>query len=148
MARPCTRRRNLVAVAALLPVLVLTACGSSGTAADAEAQAGAAGSACDLPVADSSASLPTGFPAPQGITLYEPSTQGATSIVFGWLAESDFGKVRDAEADALTAAGYEIEGTDQESVEAEVEFKGAHEGTAKVQPLCEGHVSIRFKLNS
>lgn len=45
-------------------------------------------------------------------------------------------------------AGYTIKGTDQESVEAEAEFEGPHEGTIKVQPLCKDTVEIRYEVET
>lgn len=138
-------RRGL-AVASLLPLLAGIAACSDG---DKEAGDKAKGAACDglLKPADSAAKLPAGFPALDGQVLYEPSTQGKTTIVYGRLGQSDFLGARDALVAKLKAAGYEIEGTDQESVEAEAEFKGAQEGTVKVQPLCQGNISLRYKFN-
>ena len=139
--RPAVRRT--LALAAVLPILALSACSDG----DAEIAAGADKACSALPTADAAATLPADFPTFGDVVLYEPSSQGKTSIVFGLIADSDFVKVRDAQVATLKAAGYTIEGTDQESVEAEAEFTGAHEGTVKVQPLCAGHVSIRYKIN-
>ena len=135
--------RRALAVSALLPLLALSACSDG----DAAIAAGADKPCSALPTADAAAALPTDFPTFPDVVLYEPSSQGKTTIVFGLIAESDFVKVRDAQVATLKTAGYTIEGTDQESVEAEAEFTGAHEGTIKVQPLCAGHVSIRYKIN-
>jgi hypothetical protein len=93
-----------------------------------------------------------GFPELEGAVLYEPSTQGKTVIVYGLLKESDFVKVRDEYAAELKAAGWTIDGTDQESVEAEAQFSKSPplvNGTIKVQPVetCKGYVTIRFKEN-
>ena len=96
--------------------------------------------------------MPTGLPAVDGQVLYEPSTQGKTQIVFGLVKTNDFVKVRDDYVTKLTAAGWKIDGTDQESVEAEAQFSKPsplQTGTIKVEPLarCDGYVSIRYKLN-
>ncbi|HUR50517.1 MAG TPA: hypothetical protein VMZ11_00165 [Mycobacteriales bacterium] len=139
-------RRGLAA-AALVPLLAgLSACGDDDKdAVDSGAKPGTQACA-GLPSADSAATLPTGFPALGDQLLYEPSMQGTTKIVYGLLDESDFVEVRDELVDKLKAASYKIEGTDQESVEAEAEFSGPQRGTIKVQPLCKGHVSIRYKF--
>jgi hypothetical protein len=141
-----TLRRGL-AVAALVPLLVgLSACGDDDK--DSDSTGGVGTEACKtLPSADPKASLPAGFPSLSDQVLYEPSTQGATKIIFALLDESDFVEVRDEIVEKLKDAGYTIEGTDQESVEAEAEFSGKQEGTVKVQPYCKGHVSIRYKFN-
>lgn len=126
--------------AALLAVpLLVAACGG--------ASKDAAGEPCGaLPTRDPSAALPSGFPQREGEVLYGPAAQGKTSIVFGLVPDGDFVAVRDGVVDRLRAAGYDIVGTDQEAVEAEAEFTGPHEGTVKVQPLCQGYVTVRYKL--
>lgn len=127
--------RRTLASLALLPLLA--ACGGGGP--------DTAGTPCSsLPSADPRATLPAGFPALDGQVLYGPASQGKTSIVFGLLAEEGFVGVRDRLVQRLGVAGYDVVGTDQESVEAEAEFTGPHEGTIKVQPLCDGHLSIRY----
>jgi hypothetical protein len=100
-----------------------------------------------LPTADPAAELPAGFPALPGQVLYEPSTQGTTRIVFGLVQNASFTGVRDELVTQLKGSGYSIEGTDQESVEAEAEFGGKQSGTVKVQPVCDGYVSVRYKFN-
>lgn len=123
---------------------VLTGCaGASTPAADLDA--------CGpLPTADPAASLPEGLPAREQV-LYEPSTQGKTVIVFGLIAADDFVEVRDDYVDKLTKAGWTIDGTDQESVEAEAQFSKKTPrlvaGTIKVQPLCKGYLTVRYRLS-
>ena len=141
-------RRALSAAAALPLLLGAAACGDS---EDEEAEeregAGRASAACGaLPSADPAATLPDGFPTLAGQVLYEPSKQGSTTIVFGRVKGEDFVGVRDQLTTQLVAAGYKIPGKDQESVEAEAEFDGPHVGTIKVQPLCEGYVYVRYKI--
>jgi hypothetical protein len=141
-----THLRRGLAAAALVPLLAgMTACGDSDKDKDEDSTVGQ-GACTSLPSADPKATLPVSFPALGDQLLYEPSTQGTTKIVYGLLAESDFVEVRDELVDKLKAAGYKIDGTDQESVEAEAEFSGPSRGTIKVQPLCKGHVSIRYKF--
>ena len=140
-------RRALCTAAAVPLVLGLAACGGSSDS-DSENEAAASDTCATLPSADPAATLPTGYPALSGQVLYEPSKQGSTTIVFGRVEESGFLAVRDELVDKLKSAGYKIEGTDQESVEAEAEFSGPQNGTIKVQPLCKGNVSIRYKFES
>lgn len=144
-ARPL--RRGL-ALAALVPLLTgLTACGDSKKDSDAGSGTAATSKCGTLPTADPTAKLPDGFPALGGQVLYEPSLQGKTQIVYGLLSETKFLEVRDELVTKLKAAGYTVPGTDQESVEAEAEFTGKQEGTIKVQPLCKGNLTIRYKFN-
>ena len=125
----------------------------AGAAACSDSSTPSSASACtNLPTADPAAAMPTGLPAVDGQVLYEPSTQGKTQIVFGLVKTNDFVKVRDDYVTKLTAAGWKIDGTDQESVEAEAQFSKPsplQTGTIKVEPLarCDGYVSIRYKLN-
>jgi len=138
--------RRALCAAAAVPLLVgLAGCGGSSDS-DSDSEASASEACGTLPSADPAATLPSGFPALSDQVLYEPSKQGSTSIVFGRLDESSFVEVRDELVDKLKAAGYKIDGTDQESVEAEAEFSGPQNGTIKVQPLCKGNVSIRYKI--
>jgi hypothetical protein len=140
-----TIRRGL-ALAALVPLLTgLAACGGSDNDNDDKGSNNA--TACGtLPTANPAASLPAGFPALGDQVLYEPSTQGSTKIVYALLDESSFVEVRDELVDKLKAAKYTIDGTDQESVEAEAEFSGPQKGTIKVEPRCTGYVTIRYKF--
>lgn len=146
-----TLQRGLAA-AALVPLLAgLSACGGSDTDADAGAASDATKACGTLPSADPAATLPAGLPSRDQV-LYEPSTQGKTAIVFGLVDESDFVEVRDDYVGKLKAAGWTIDGTDQESVEAEAQFSkkdpGLIAGTIKVQPLCKGYVTVRYKLSN
>ena len=121
---------------------MLTGCGAGG--------AGGAGSglACaSLPSADPAASLPTGFPVLPGQVLYGAASQGATRIVFGRTTGEDFVALRDRLAADLERAGYVLDGTDQEAVEAEVHFSNPREGSIKVQQLCDGVLEVRYRLS-
>ena len=140
--------RRALSTAAAVPLLVgVAGCGDSDEEAEEREAAGRASAACGaLPSADPAASLPPGFPTLDGQVLYEPSKQGSTTIVFGRVAGEDFVGIRDQLTTKLVAAGYTIPGKDQESVEAEAEFDGPHVGTIKVQPLCEGYVYVRYKV--
>src|SRR5438067_2098343 len=145
MHRICWKRA--LAIAALAPALAgLTACSDGDK--DKDGDTSSASKSCGtLPTADPAAALPVGFPALGDQVLYEPSTQGKTQIVYALLDESSFVEVRDELVTKLKAAGYTVPGTDQESVEAEAEFEGKQDGTIKVEPLCKGYVTIRYKFN-
>jgi hypothetical protein len=142
-----THLRRGLAAAALVPLLMgLAACGDDDKDKDADnAQAGSQ-SCGTLPTADPAATLPSGFPTLSDQVLYEPSSQGTAKIVFALLDESNFVEVRDELVEKLKDAKYTIDGQDQESVEAEAEFSGPHRGTIKVEPLCKGYVTIRYKI--
>jgi hypothetical protein len=143
-----SRWRRGLAIAALAPLLAgLSACGDDDN--DKKTTATASDGCGTLPSADAAAKLPDGIPSIDQV-LYEPSTQGKTTIVFGLVDESDFVEVRDELVTKLKAAGWTIDGTDQESVEAEAQFSKADPlktGTIKVEPLCKGYVTVRYKVN-
>ena len=122
---------------------MLAACGSGPEAAPANPTAPCA----SLPAADPAAVLPTGFPVLADQVLYGPASQGATRIVFGRVPGTDVLAVRDDLVARLTAAGFRIESTDQEAVEAEASFTGPVEGTIKVQRLCADQLEVRYKLD-
>ena len=128
-----------------LLLLALTACGSEG-AAPAPTQ-DAAAPCTSLPAADPAATLPEGFPRLPGQVLYAPASQGATTIVFGRVEGDDFEALRDRLAADLEAAGYSIDGTDQEAVEAEAHFSQPREGSVRVKQLCEGVLEVRYRLS-
>lgn len=145
MTATAWRRGPATAVLVLL-LAGLTACGGGST--DKGATTGSA--PCPtLPTADPAATLPPGLPSRDQV-LYEPTALGKTLIVFGLVRESSFVKVRDDYVGKLKAAGWTVDGTDQESVEAEAQFSKnppLQTGTIKVQPLCKGYVTVRYKLN-
>jgi hypothetical protein len=130
--------------ALLLALLALPACGGATPAA---APSDPATPCTSLPAADPAASLPEGFPQLPGQVLYGPAEQGATRIVFGRVEGEDFEAVRDRLADELEAAGYRLDGTDQEAVEAEAHFSAPVEGSVRVQRLCEGVLEVRYRLS-
>jgi len=137
-------RRGLT-LAALVPLLAgLAACGGDD---DPGAER------CVLPTADPSAAPLEGLPSLDGSVLYGRSTQGKTQVVFALVNQGDFVKVRDDLKDRIEAAGWRIDGTDQETVEAEAQFSKAaplQEGSIKVEPLagCDGYVTVRYRLSS
>ena len=136
--------RGVKAALLLVPLVVVSGC--SGGPAKAKVS-------CDgkLTPADPAATLPAGIPALDGQVLYEPERQGKTAIVRGRVAQGDFVKVRDQLKELLSKAGWTIDGTDQESVEAEAQFSKQpplQAGSIKVTPLCDGNVQVRYRLSS
>ncbi len=121
----------------------LSGCGSS----DSTSGADPAAPCSSLPSPDSAAILPDGFPVLDGQVLYGPASQGATTIVFGRVEGEDVVALRDVLAARLETAGYTIDGTDQEAVEAEAHFSAPREGSIKVQQLCAGVLSVRYRLS-
>jgi len=139
---------RLLAAAALVPLLTgLVACGG-----DDGAGGPPASQPCGpMPTADPSATVPASLPVLDGAVLYEPTTQGRTAIVFALVKASGFVAVRDELAAKIEAAGWTIDGTDQESVEAEAQFSKASpatEGSIKVEPHCEGYVRVRYRVST
>jgi hypothetical protein len=146
-----TRRVRVLAVTAMMPLLLgLAACGGSD---DEDEDGGAVPTVCPSEASDTASTQPPDdIPLPGGAdTAYAYFPQGATKV---WnLAidgeASDLAQLRDDYFGQLEGAGYEIEGTDaEEGFEAEGEFNGPHEGTAKFRPLCEGKVVVTLKLLS
>lgn len=128
----------------MLALLALTACGSGSPAVSAQ---DAAAPCTSLPSADPDASLPEGFPQLPGQVLYGQASQGATTIVFGRVDGNDFEALRDRLAADLEDAGYSLDGTDQEAVEAEAHFSTPREGSVRVKQLCEGVLEVRYRLS-
>ena len=139
-------------IASRLALSVLLLAGAAACGGSSSKDASPSPTPCtDLPSADPAAAMPAGLPPVDGQVLYEPSSQGKTSIVFGLLRTRDFVKVRDDYVGKLKAAGWKIDGTDQESVEAEAQFSKnppLQTGTVKVAPAsCAGYVTVRYKVN-
>ena len=129
--------------AALVLLLVLTGCGSGSPAASPSP-----GAPCvSLAPADPSAALPAGFPQLPDQVLYGSASQGATRIVFGRVPGEDFEALRDTLAASLEEAGYSLDGTDQEAVEAEAHFSQPIEGSVRVKQLCDGVLEVRYRLS-
>ena len=138
--------RRLFLAAVVVPVsLTAAACGGSSSGGAPSA----ANSPCNLPAADSSAALPSGFPSPAGATFYQVSTQGKTKIYFAYVAGTDVVATRDAIKAQLVAAGFKINGSDQEpNTEAELDAdSSAHGGTLQVIHFCQGQLRLRFTLD-
>ena len=128
---------------ALVALLLLTAC--DGTVDPAP------GKPCDglVKAADPAVTLPASLPA--GVAdpvLYDTQKLGATTLYFAQAAGADVVSVRDAIANAYEGAGKTIESRDEEPpAEAEFQFTTAtDEGSVQVTPLCEGRVTIRWRI--
>jgi hypothetical protein len=146
-----SRRGRVLAVTAIMPLLLgLAACGGSDEDDEGE---GNVPIVCPSEASETASTQPPDdIPLPEGAdSAYAYFPQGATQV---WnLAldgeASDLEQLRDDYFAQLEDADYEIEGTDaEESFEAEGEFNGPHEGTAKFRPLCEGKVVVTLKLLS
>jgi hypothetical protein len=143
-----------VRAAALVLLLGVAGCGSGAPATPAQ---DAAAPCTSLPAADSSASLPEGFPQLPGQVLYGAASQGSTRILFGRVKGDSFLDLRDRLAGELQEAGYALDGTDQEAVEAEAHFRTSapqrepgpqpREGSVRVKQLCEGVLEVRYRLS-
>ncbi len=132
--------------AAALLLVALTGCGGGAGSPPAASQQAAA-PCTSLPAADPTAALPADFPALPGQVLYGPASQGATRIVFGRVEGDDFVALRDRLASDLASAGYALDGTDQEAVEAEAHFSTPREGSVRVKQLCQGVLEVRYRLS-
>lgn len=106
---------------------------------------------CDgqLRTADPKVALPARLPT--GVTnpvLYDTQQLGATTLWYGQARGTDIVAVRDAILATFERAGFEIQSRDEEPpAEAEFQFTSAKdEGSVQVTPLCEGHVTIRWRL--
>jgi hypothetical protein len=133
-----------VRAVALVALLAVAGCGSADPVVP---QQDAAAPCASLPAADPQASLPAGFPQLPGQVLYGPASQGRTTIVFGRVEGDDFVALRDRLAEELEAAGYSLDGTDQEAVEAEAHFSQPREGSVRVKQLCAGVLEVRYRLS-
>jgi hypothetical protein len=145
-----SRRARVLAVTAMMPLLVgLAACGGD----DDEEGEGNVPTVCPSDASETASTQPPDdIPLPDGADgAYAYFPQGATKV---WnLAidgePSDLRQLRDDYFAQLEEADYEIEDTDaEEGFEAEGEFNGPHEGTAKFRPLCTGKVVVTLKLLS
>jgi hypothetical protein len=139
--------RRWLVPSAMAPLVLLAACGGS-----SDGESGNANAACDStvkPPADPAAKPPSDIPSPSGVTWYEVETAGATKAYFGYVSGDTVAVTRDEIRSQLESAGYEIEGTDEEdNAEAEAEFKGAHDGSLQVIPLCQNTLRVRYRLES
>jgi hypothetical protein len=144
-------RGRVVAAVVVLPLVaaMAAACGDN----DKEKAKENAGKPCPSSINGTATDqLPSGVPVPTGAsTPYLSSSQGATKVWFFALNGSpdQLPSLRDSYDTQLQSEGYTIKGTDQEAgAEAESEFSGPHDGTTNFQPLCQGKVNFRLKLES
>jgi hypothetical protein len=147
-----SRRGRVLAITALTPLLVgLAACGGSDK--DADEGEGNVPATCPSNASETASTQPPDdIPLPDGAaSAFAYFPQGATKV---WNIAldgetSDLTQLRDDYFAQLEDADYEIEDTDaEEGFEAEGEFNGPHEGTARFRPLCDGKVVVTLKLLS
>jgi hypothetical protein len=143
--------RRLLAVLAIVPFFAIAACGGSSDEGDGDADAAGGGTgpctSAVAPAADASAKPPADFPSPDGTVWFQKEAAGETTVYFGYVDGDDVVETRDGIKDSFDGANLEIEGTDQEdNVEAELEFAGAHQGSVQVIHLCEGKLRIRYRV--
>jgi hypothetical protein len=142
-------RRALSAVAAIPLIVGVAACGGS-SGSDNSSASGGTGVSCDglLKPADSAASPPAGLPLPDGAVFYEVQTQGVTKRYFAHVTGTDFVKLRDDLKSTFESKGLKVLGTDQEEVEADLEFSTADgtEGSVQVINLCKDNLRVRYRV--
>ena len=143
-------RGRVVAAVVVLPLVVgVAACSDK----DKENAKRAAGAPCPTSLSGTASDqLPSDVPAPAGASSpYLSSSQGATKVWFFAIdgTPDQLPSLRDGYDQLLQSKGYKIKGTDQEEgAEAESDFSGPHDGTTNFQPLCQGKVNFRLKLES
>jgi hypothetical protein len=141
-------RRALCAAAAVPLIVGVAGCGGSSGSDNNSASSG--GTSCSglLKPADASANPPAGLPLPDGAVFYEVQSQGSTKDYFAHVAGSDFVKLRDDLKAAFEAKGLKVPGTDQEDVEAEMEFTATDgsEGSVQVISLCKDNLRVRYRV--
>jgi hypothetical protein len=141
-------RRALCAVAAVPLIAGVAGCGGSSGSDNTSASGG--GVSCDglLKPANTAAAPPVGLPLPDGAVFYEVQTQGVTKRYFAHVAGTDFVKLRDDLKATFASKGLKILGTDQEEVEADLEFSTADgtEGSVQVISLCKDNLRVRYRV--
>jgi hypothetical protein len=141
----------------VLVLVAVAAVAGAGFAAfehvEREGKAKDAGRPCGaLTTPSGTTALPAGlaFDVPPGATVLRVVTQGKTVLVTTSVKgdRGDLVHLRDQALRDLAAQGYSAKGTDQEpTYEAEGQFGGRLEGSVKVQPLCQGHDSVRYTFH-
>lgn len=136
-------------------VVALAALGGAGFAGfevfERSELAGKAAKDCTFQDKTTATALPLDLPLTEGEEILEITSQGKTTVAFASEpgGRDDIVAVRDRVLADLKAAGYTVDGTDQEpGYEAEAEISGPHVGTIKVSPLCTGLLEVRYKLES
>ena len=120
---------------ALAAVGVALGCGGSGDDKDKEA----AVASRECPAAPAAMSgqptLPTGFPQPAEVTYTGQVAKGPTSVIKGYFAKDSF---KDP---------FEVEDSEHEAVDAEIEFKGSgKEGQVKLLQKCKDRTTVTLTI--
>ena len=80
--------------------------------------------------------------------LYGQASQGATRIVFGRRAGATTSwRCATGSRRRSSAAGYALDGTDQEAVEAEAHFSRAARGQRPGEAAVRGVLEVRYRLS-
>jgi len=131
--------------AGLTTIAVAAALGCGGRGEDKDKDA--AGKACGTAPAamQGTPNLPAGFPQPAEVTYTGQAVKGPTSIVKGYFAgdiDSAFATYKDAFKDP-----FEVEDSEHEAVDAEIEFKGGgKEGQVKLLQTCKDRTSVTLTI--
>jgi hypothetical protein len=134
---------RVFAVLALAAVGLTLGCGGGGEDKEKEA----AGKDCGpAPAAMSGQpTLPTGFPTPEEVTYTGQVAKGPTSVVKGYF-DGDIDEAYDTYKDAFKDP-FEVEGSEHEEVDAEVEFKGnGKQGQVKLLQTCKDRTSVTLTI--
>jgi len=129
----------------LAAVAVALGCGGGGEGKDKEKQAAEKPCPAAPAAMSGSPALPTGFPQPTEVTYTGQAAKGPTSIVKGY-----FNGDIDAAYDTYKAAfkdPFEVEDSEHEEVDAEIEFKGGgKEGQVKLLQRCQDRTSVTLTI--
>jgi hypothetical protein len=136
---------RVCAALALVAVAVAVGCGGGGEDKDKDKEA--AGKDCGpAPAAMSGRpTLPTGFPSPDQVTYTGQVAKGPTSIVKGFF-DGDIDEAFDTYKNAF-ADPFEVEDSEHEEVDAEIEFKGSgKEGQVKLLQTCKERTTVTLTI--
>ena len=138
---------RVCAACALVAVCVALGCGGGG-GEDKDKEA-AGKDYMPAPAAMSGQpTLPTGFPTPEEVTYTGQVAKGPTSVVKGYFA-GDIDKAFDTYKNAFEAESppYQVEKSEHEAVDAEIEFKGSgKQGQVKLLQTCKERTSVTLTI--
>ena len=134
-----------ILAASMVAVAVLSACGGKGAEEGSEGE-GDTGACASESSASSTAKVPPGFPAPEGVVITDVSTAGPSTIVEGSF-EGDLDAAVEAFKDGFENAGFDVTDSEQEEDDAEVNFSGNNTtGQVKLSVPCEGRVGVSITI--
>ena len=134
---------RICAALALAAVGVALGCGGGGEDKDKEA---ASRDCAPAPAAMSGQpTLPTGFPQPAEVTYTGQVAKGPTSVIKGYFA-GDIDAAYNTYKDSFKAP-FEVEDSEHESVDAEIEFEGSgKEGQVKLLQKCKDRTTVTLTI--